>query len=493
MNRKLYLILRFALIVFVLWQVFNCTPLSLFAQTQQRWSVARRIPGYADDANPPYLVADQNRTVHAFVSQWTGSELAVFYNRWTPESSWSRPIDILLSPNSHQAIVIGTFLDSKGMMHVAFFGGNAQGAEIYYSQAPAVNAGQASAWLSPELVGAQATSPVAGMLTGDGKDNLYILYSGNLDGNGLYAIKSSDGGNSWSAPETVFLTDSTSLWVAPIQGALDSQGRLHVMWTVVSKAGNGQAVYYARLEADHQHWSRPLTLQTVKGNDYEADWASIIPYNNELFVIYNYGLPPHRWMRRSSDGGKTWTDPVIAFDSKGEYGYPFLLIDSSNRLQVLFGNRTSDDSLYGMWYNTWLGGHWDVGVPIVSGPLTPDFAPTQPRAVISQGNVLLVTWRTDPGPTQNTNGIWYSYTSLDAPETPLQPLPNPTLVSAPTETPPTLPDSTATPTRKAPASPVSSSAPIPVDDSPILPLALAVVPVLLLVLGVIVVSLGLRR
>ncbi|MCK7501740.1 MAG: hypothetical protein MZW92_75900 [Comamonadaceae bacterium] len=42
------------------------------------------------------------------------------------------------------------------------------------------------------------------------------------------------------------------------------------------------------------------------------------------------------------------------------------------------------------------------------------------RAVVSQGNVLLVVWREDLGVGQN--GIWYSYSVLDVPELSVVPL-----------------------------------------------------------------------
>jgi hypothetical protein len=45
------------------------------------------------------------------------------------------------------------------------------------------------------------------------------------------------------------------------------------------------------------------------------------------------------------------------------------------------------------------------------------FDPFEARAVVSQGNVLLVTWRSDPG--LMGNGVWYSEKVLDAPELPL--------------------------------------------------------------------------
>ena len=50
------------------------------------------------------------------------------------------------------------------------------------------------------------------------------------------------------------------------------------------------------------------------------------------------------------------------------------------------------------------------------------FGPRSARAVVSNGNVILVTWGTDGF--QGTNGAWYSYKKIDAPELPTELLPS---------------------------------------------------------------------
>jgi hypothetical protein len=80
-----------------------------------------------------------------------------------------------------------------------------------------------------------------------------------------------------------------------------------------------------------------------------------------------------------------------------------------------------------MWYSTWRGHRWTPPEAIVSGPLVLDeegptsFDPIAPMAIVRQGNVLLVTWRTDYG--IKGNGVWYSHSVLAAPELPVIPLP----------------------------------------------------------------------
>src|SRR5690242_3554015 len=105
---------------------------ALAAPAIGQWSIAERLSIYAAETFPPYLVADRNRSVHAIASQVTGGETAVVYSRWTLESGWSDPVDVLLSPDGLGAKPLGALLDDVGVLHVAFYGGNERGAAIYY-------------------------------------------------------------------------------------------------------------------------------------------------------------------------------------------------------------------------------------------------------------------------------------------------------------------------------------------------------------------------
>jgi hypothetical protein len=326
-------------------------------------------------------------------------------------------------------------------------------------------------------------------LVGDEKGNLFIVYSGNGEGNGLYEVQSVDSGDNWSEPKPIFLTNSINFWVFGIQAALDNQGVLHVVWDKPNKSGIAEAVYYARLAADHKEWSFPAVLATLKDCLYKANWASVMPYGGEVFIIYSCGAPPHRLMRRSRDGGMTWSDPLLVFPNLiGENGAPVFSIDSRNVLHILFANRTGDSSTHGVFHSDWSGTQWSTPQAIVSGPPTEHFNPAAPMAVVSQGNLLLVTWRQDPG--LSGNPVSFSYASLNAPERPVFPLP--TMVPEVTATPSATdePQSVA-PTRAFPKPAYTPQAdgasPDPVESNPNIGLVIAILPVVLIILVLVVV------
>lgn len=415
----------------------------LLAQGRSEWIPQQTIATYDRNTLPPVLISDPSGTVHAFTSQPISQSergMLIMYNQWTLEKGWTTPNDILLPPYNEFAWVMSAFLDKDGIIHLIFFGGHELGANIYYSRAPAHEAWKATAWTYPEMIGPAAVVPATAVLAGDESGNLTVVYSGNLgEGNGLYSIYSSDEGLTWSDPQLVYSTYQETQWPVGLAAYVDHTHGLHIVWNIVDASGANVTGYYARLEVlPSSQWSRLLVLDESVGLGIAV--PSIIEWNDQLIVIYNNGfgetVAPVMWMRRSDDGGTSWSVPVQAFPThRGRNGPVSLVIDSANTLHALFGQRTGGSpDIHGMWHSVWDGGRWSQPEAIVSNPqrkgsisldpyvqYEPGFDPYDAKAIVVQGNILLVTWRTDPGASKD--GVWYSYDILDAPALPTVPLP----------------------------------------------------------------------
>lgn len=469
-----------------------CTnSVTVAAQQPMHWSPSERIPDFQSETWPPLMVADQNRTVHAFSSQWLGEDegdpvRAIMYNQWTLAQGWTTPVDILLSPSKDDARLTGVFLDQSGIIHVTFFGGDNTEANIYYAKAAAVAAGRATAWSTPVVMD-RAGDPELAILVGDDQGNLAIVYSGLQAGKGLYARYSADEGDTWTDPAPTFLTYDDEFYPVILKIVPDQSGWFNAIWDVRNRSGQGREINYARLNLGDKHWSEPVTLAEVEAG-YGVLLPTIAEHRGELFVAYN-GVS----MRRSSDGGQTWTDPVKPFRQVGVNGTMSFVVDSNDNLHFLWAQRvTGSPDIHGTWHSVWQDGRWSEPEAIVSGPAVSDsegdkaFDPFEVRAIISQGNVLLATWRMDPG--LKGNGVWYSYLPLNAPELPVVPLPTvlptPTLLSVVTATP-------ARPTPTAAPRPVFSDQPPPeagaslVGENPGSPLLFGLVPVIFLISAII--------
>jgi len=117
------------------------------------------------------------------------------------------------------------------------------------------------------------------------------------------------------------------------------------------------------------------------------------------------------------------------------------------------------------------------------------FAAHDVRAAVVQGNVLLAVWRMDPG--VGTDGVWYSYTELDVPESPVVPL-----ATAPVdysslqnvvETSPALvaPEVSLTPESPPQPEMLDAAPPSNLGRNPALPIIIGIIPVLLVLIGVV--------
>jgi hypothetical protein len=149
----------------------------------------------------------------------------------------------------------------------------------------------------------------------------------------------------------------------------------------------------------------------------------MIKYQESLLLVYATSEVANgvagKAMKQSTDGGRNWSRATWAFPPLvGGNGSAALVQDSNHTLYAFLGNRAGD-CCHGLWYSAWRGDAWSEPQAIVQGPGSAEFDPTSPQAVVSQGNVVLVTWWNE----SRINGVWYSFAKLAAPELPLVPLP----------------------------------------------------------------------
>jgi hypothetical protein len=388
------------------------------------WSFPQTIPAFDLDNFPPILVPDQNGNVHAFSSQYIetrqgGSIRAVVYNKWTLEKGWMPPIDILLSP-INEARLTDVYLDDVGVMHLAFWGGNNTDADIYYSQSPLAEVDNPRAWSKPIIIGDQAGESAGAVFAQTAPGDLVVIFHGRQYGNGLYVVRSSDRGSTWSFPTPIFITSDKAPNVAYLKVIEGKAGWLHLIWSVYSLAGQGRGIYYAR-STDGEVWDQPTVFAEAE-DGLGPQTPTMIEYDGALFAFYN--IPVKIVMQRSLDNGETWQDPAILFPRHiGVNGSLAPVVDGNNLLHLFFGQRIpGSPDIHGMWHSIWENPRWTEPEALIKGPPVTDpvglnsFDPYAANAIVVHGYTILTTWRTDPG--LKGNGVWFSYKTLNAPEVP---------------------------------------------------------------------------
>ena len=137
-------------------------------------------------------------------------------------------------------------------------------------------------------------------LGGDGQGNLVALYNGDLTGNGVYAVQSTDSGATWSDPVSIFYTNDPQQIAYHLQMATGPSGQIHAVWNVVNAKGEDISAYYARFDAARQEWTEPFVLAETDesfaklgAGRFGPSYPYVVATDDRVVVLYNAnGGPP---------------------------------------------------------------------------------------------------------------------------------------------------------------------------------------------------------
>jgi hypothetical protein len=404
------------------------------------------------------MVSDQYGFVHVFWSE-VGSDgfPSIQYSRFDGEI-WSLPNDVIATSPEASIIFMSPFVDNEGTMHLIWSESNV--GPIFYSSAPAHNAGSAKEWSKRLVIDAPA---FWGKLLVDSEGVMHILYSDFYgEEPGVFYIRSTNEGNTWSS--SLWLDADISDEQAPtiISFDIDDQDGLHALWFYVDSTTTlGQWVRYSNSVDGGNTWSLPLTIDEADESDDELR----LPYpdfkagEDEIHVIWAGDSQTHREHRYSLDNGQTWTPATrILGDLNGQALGGGIDFDSQGRLHYVTQIRYPQ----GIYHSFWENGTWSIPslIYFIAGGGNESFGDRihahNVRMVIRNGNQLVVTFTSSPTDPQMM--LYEMHVTLDdVPE--INPSPTPTKI--PTPLPTSTPDlTTIDPTPNSSISDESDSPPI---------------------------------
>ena len=195
----------------------------------------------------------------------------------------------------------------------------------------------------------------------DAQDIPHIVYATRGDDPGVYYTRITDIEAIIDTPVrlSVGLEQPDEVAFACVSINIDSQGRMHALWSTVSTDGFGRAVYYARSVDGGQTWSPAFRLaQREPGSGFLELPSLGFVGDSELSVIYAYPSNMGRQERISLDAGETWGEPHTIYpDLEGIAGFNVQVNDAAGNLHVLSNMRTHDQ-VGGLFYWRWLDGNW---------------------------------------------------------------------------------------------------------------------------------------
>ncbi len=277
--------------------------------------------------------ADRNRVSIL----WQGGDFGQIYSAWVNLNQMDSSIG-WSSPNLVQDQSSGTnpsvvALDSQRLIAI-YSEPYDQQKGIYLLSSE--NGGEK--WGTPALISNLSSledCPQIGQtsLAADKQFNLYIsffceTYPGGKGPLGLYGLRSTDSGNTWSKP--VLITDQSVFWQKTLVG---NDNTIHRIWKIIN---DSTSLWHSFSTDQGVTWTSPQNFALIE--DKSGPTSAEIDRDNNLHVLQisysQNGVPQILYFRWNGSEWVTLQNLYINTQDKGKISAITSAIDSQNQLQV---------------------------------------------------------------------------------------------------------------------------------------------------------------
>ena len=233
-------------------------------------------------------MADANGTVHIIYAT-RGDDPGVYHvdssdgETWSEPQKLSEPFDSLETSFSRVKIIA----DGAGRLHSVWQTSEVDGygQAVYYTRS--IDGGKI--WASPRRMAYRQPGDfdVSWPYTmAVGASDLHLIYTGGSDVGALgrYEQVSSDGGETWSAPQHI-ITEMIGIngYVVPV---IDGAGQLHLIINMRPVATQVVGIYYSSWLGDR--WSPVVPLVNDIPATESAHYAAVaVAHANEIHIVWN--------------------------------------------------------------------------------------------------------------------------------------------------------------------------------------------------------------
>ncbi len=414
----------------------------------------------------PKLLADSQGGVHAFWSQNEGE--GIYYARKTgafgasPNTSWSNPVAILRAAGGSADQPDA----SQSRDNRIFVVWNANAGELQFSTVEISFSLLPARWSDPQPLPSPRAGASFPAIALDQDGQIFVIYAIPFnEKRGIYLVRSTDQGRSWSEPAVIFDAEAAG-WemVDRPQLTVSQGGSLHVFWERFSFSGHGGLapspleLYYAASENQGETWSEPSLVSS------SPPLGSQILAAGERTVFRTWSVEsngqPTLFYDLSNDDGASWSEPGRVSELGNETALHSLVADQNgivHLLQVREGTSSeAGEQPFVLQRAAWEGQAWGLRDSFDLG-LSPVEAMAAAIAADNSVPILYVRQVFNSAGEASRQELLFTDRSLPAPQetpTPLPSLtPQPAGASAVTAT----PETRATPTRDFPTSPDRSN------------------------------------
>jgi len=284
------------------------------------WSALKRLTWNSSNASGPALAVDSNDDLHLVWQDATSGNDEIYYRKSTDGGlNWSAARRLTWTSGDSYTPVLA--IDSANAIHVVWEDKTPGNGEIYYKRS--TDGGET--WGSIKRLtwnSSRSEDPVIAATAGN---VVHVAWYDNMLGLGeIYCKKSPDGGETWSSIKRLTWTNYSAF---PSMAA-DSETAIHLAWAV--EAVQGMEIHYRRSTDGGATWSAGETLIANPGGSSTPALAVDSAGNPHIVWMDSTPGDPEVYYKTSADGGSTWGankrltwstgnsyDPILAMDSAG--------------------------------------------------------------------------------------------------------------------------------------------------------------------------------
>ncbi len=310
-----------------------------------------------------------------------GDNNDIFFSKSTDGgSTWSSPLN--LTPTR------GSFINDELTPRIATDGANlyvtytftASGSpEIFFLK----STDGGSTWSTPINISNNSSFSGSPDIITVGND-LYVFWKDRAPGAfSLFFSKSTDGGNTWSTPQ--FIARDID---APPRAATDGTN-LYVVWNdnfVPPPNGKFAEVFFSKSTDGGSTWSTPL-INISKSEFAASNSPQIVAIGPNLYVVW-FEATPQSWeilFSKSIDAGSTWSTPInISNTPAGSSFWPDITTDGINLYAVWRDSFDPTDPQILFSESTDAGNTWTTPIKVTN--------PGEHPQIATDGSKLYVFW-----------------------------------------------------------------------------------------------------
>jgi hypothetical protein len=351
-------------------------------------------------------------------------------------AGWSAPRAIAVTQQSVYQNALA--VDRHDRLHLLFDYSPGSGFDVYYRQASAADGFTEGNWHRAQLLNFRWNTALSEIAVRGDTLQVVMDDAGALVGKcqacaDIYFRRSTDGGETWSAP--VSLRPSPAGSARP-RIRVDPAGVLHVTWDEGwdHNSGAGWPAYsvYMLSPDGGESWSEPIIVKLREGGSVQLTSGS--DGRGGVLLVWRSAddVSPGIYFQSSTDWGETWSEPAaIPGIMAGPYNtldrYD-LAVDGAGRIHLLAGGMTSaEQGRSALYHLEWDGTRWSTPEAVYSGAGDAQY----PQLVIDAAGGVHATWHVSAAAAHGSSAlqVWYARGRLvDAP--PPASLPAPILARA---------------------------------------------------------------